>query len=171
MEKTTQYKGIFYKNKTSHKFYEGGAHFSYKVLIKKLHKLKDELGKERFVPDSFSQFEEKDSKERIEIRKINIPLLRHKNKSMNYLINNDNEKKEKNETVYTKVNEQLQRVTNNNKIRIISKEKENINKKENIKRGRRKKDEEYDNEPEHGKFKEDNIIQKIKTSVFNYILE
>ena len=134
MEKTTQYKGIFYKNKTSHKFYEGGAHFSYKVLIKKLYKLKDELGKERFVPDSFSQFEEKDSKERIEIRKINIPLLRHKNKSMNYLINNDNEKKEKNETVYTKINEQMQKVTNiNNKIRIISKGK-NIDNSNNIKR-------------------------------------
>ena len=52
-----------------------------------------------------------------------------------------------------------------------SKEKKDINRKENIKRGRRKKDEEYDNEPEHGKFKEDNIIQKIKTSVFNYILD
>ena len=62
---------------------------------------------------------------------------------------------------------------NNNDLKenVNFKEKENINKKENIKRGRRKKDEEYDNEPEHGKFKEDNIIQKIKTSVFNYILD
>ena len=52
-----------------------------------------------------------------------------------------------------------------------SKEKKDINRKENIKRGRRKKDEEYEAEPAHGKFKEDNIIQKIKTSVFNYILD
>jgi hypothetical protein len=38
-------------------------------------------------------------------------------------------------------------------------------------RGRRKKDESYDDEPEHDKFKPDNIIQKIKTFYFKYVLE
>ena len=50
-------------------------------------------------------------------------------------------------------------------------EKEDINIKERSKRGRRKKNIEYANEPGHDKFKEDNIIQKIKKSVFDYILE
>jgi len=38
-------------------------------------------------------------------------------------------------------------------------------------RGRRKKDELYKEEAEHDKFKSDNIIQKIKTFIFKYILE
>ena len=29
-----QYKGIFYNNKATHHFYEGGAHFSYFALVK-----------------------------------------------------------------------------------------------------------------------------------------
>ena len=55
------------------------------------------------------------------------------------------------------------------------KEKKDINLKENnnSKRGRRKKNVEYDNEsnePFHSKFKKDNVIQKIKTFTFDYIL-
>ena len=45
--------------------------------------------------------------------------------------------------------------------------KDNVNKK----RGRRLKDKLYITEAEHDKFKEDNIIRKIKTSIFKYILE
>ena len=47
-------------------------------------------------------------------------------------------------------------------------EKENIN--VNI-RGRRKKNVEYDSKPKHDKFNEDNIMQKIKKSIFYYILD
>ena len=57
-------------------------------------------------------------------------------------------------------------------------EEDNIFKKEDIislkgnsKRGRRKKNVEYDDEPHHDKFTEDNIIQRIKTFIFDYILE
>ena len=50
-------------------------------------------------------------------------------------------------------------------------EKEIINIKKSSNRGRRKKNIEYDNEPKHDKFAEDNIILKIKTAVFDYILE
>jgi len=49
-----------------------------------------------------------------------------------------------------------------------SEEKKNIN--ENI-RGRRKKNVEYDSKPKHDKFNEDNIMQKIKKSIFHYILD
>ena len=52
-----------------------------------------------------------------------------------------------------------------------TKEKKDINKKEKPIRGRRKKNVEYDNKPAHDKFKEDNIIKKIKTAVFDYILD
>ena len=58
--------------------------------------------------------------------------------------------------------------------KTIKKEKKCINNNinNNIKsRGRRKKDESYDDEPEHDKFKPDNIIQKIKTFYFRYVLE
>ena len=136
MEKTTQYKGIFYKNKTSHKFYEGGAHFSYHALAKILNKIKDDLNKDREAPDLMPQKEEKEVKEsieRIEIKKINIPLLsRQKNKSMNNLLNKNKDEKQKNQTIYTKISEELQRI-NNNKIRIISKEK-NLENSNSVKR-------------------------------------
>ena len=52
-------------------------------------------------------------------------------------------------------------------------EEDNLEKKEDIisKRGRRKKNVKYDKKPGHDKFKEDNVIQKIKTFIFDYILE
>ena len=45
------------------------------------------------------------------------------------------------------------------------------NKKQNNNKGRRKKDEKYDDEATHDKFKPDNVIRKIKTFIFKYILE
>ena len=53
----------------------------------------------------------------------------------------------------------------NNKKR----EKMKINNK--IKKDRRRKNAEYDKKAVHDKFKEDNIIKKIKTNIFDYILE
>ena len=50
----------------------------------------------------------------------------------------------------------------------------NLEEKENIIvniRGRRKKNVEYDSKPKHDKFNEDNIMQKIKKSIFYYILD
>ena len=51
------------------------------------------------------------------------------------------------------------------------KEKNDINIKTKLNRGRRKKDAEYNTQPIHDKFSEDNLIQKIKTFIFDYILE
>ena len=42
MEKFGQYKGIFYNNKATHRYYEGGAHFSYLALVKKLMEIKND---------------------------------------------------------------------------------------------------------------------------------
>ena len=69
--------------------------------------------------------------------------------------------------------EKIGNKNNNNNLKQNNSEKkeDTINSKENIRRGRRKKNVEYDNKPEHDKFKEDNIIQKIKTFTFDYILE
>jgi len=41
----------------------------------------------------------------------------------------------------------------------------------NKKKGRRLKDQLYDTEADHDKYKEDNIIRKIKTTIFRYILD
>ena len=55
--------------------------------------------------------------------------------------------------------------------------KENLKEKENkkidnkIKKGRRRKDAEYNKKAVHDKFKKDNIIKKIKNNIFDYILE
>ena len=46
------------------------------------------------------------------------------------------------------------------------KEKNDINIKTKLIRGRRKKDAEYNTKPIHDKFSEDNLIQKIKTFIF-----
>ena len=53
----------------------------------------------------------------------------------------------------------------------LVKKEDLISIKGNSKRGRRKKNVEYDDEPHHDKFTEDNIIQRIKTFIFDYILE
>lgn len=126
MEKSTQYKGIFYNHKSSHKFYEGGAHFSYNSLVKILNEIKDKLNKNRDKENDSNltlSNNEKDlekKEEKIEIKKISIPLLnKQKNKSMTSLLN-DNK-------IFTKIkNEKLQR-SNNDKMRMILKEKGLVN--------------------------------------------
>ena len=51
------------------------------------------------------------------------------------------------------------------------KEKENKKIDNKIKKDRRRKDAEYNKKAVHDKFKKDNIIKKIKTNIFDYILE
>ena len=51
------------------------------------------------------------------------------------------------------------------------KEKKIMNINNKIKKGRRRKDAEYNKKAVHDKFKKDNIIKKIKTNIFDYILE
>lgn len=141
-----QYKGIFYKNKASHKFYEGGAHFSYYSLVKILNEIKENINKdgERDLSSSHNknnnsnkekEIDQKQNeiKEKIEIKKLNIPLLsKQKNNSMSYLINDN--KKIKNDIIFTKKNDdQLQR-TNNSKIKIIDQNIKNSEYSNNIKR-------------------------------------
>ena len=46
-----------------------------------------------------------------------------------------------------------------------------MNKNNKIKKDRRRKDAKYTKKAVHDKFKEDNIIKKIKTNIFDYILE
>ena len=52
---------------------------------------------------------------------------------------------------------------NSKKIKILIKNN-------NIPKGRRRENCKYDEEPKHTKFDEDNIIRKIKTFIFKYIL-
>jgi hypothetical protein len=124
MEKRTQYKGLFYNHKTSHKFYEGGAHFSYHSLVKILNEIKDKLNRNREndinLTLSNKEKELDNKEEKIEIKKVNIPLLnKQKNNSMTSLLN-DNK-------IFKKIiNNKLQR-TNNDKMRIILKEKKLVN--------------------------------------------
>ena len=142
MDQTIQYKGIFYKHKASHKFYEGGAHFNYYSLVKILNNIKEDLNRERdkekdlplYKENEEKQKEEKpkeekqkekeenEIKEKIEVKKINIPILsKQKNRSMSYLLN-DNNKKIKNDLIKIKKDDDFfQKETinnNNNKIKI-----------------------------------------------------
>ena len=134
MDQTFQYKGIFYKHKASHKFYEGGAHFNYYSLVKILNKIKEDLNKDRDKEKDLSlskesekkekeqkEKEENGIKEKIEVKKINIPILSmQKNKSMSYLLN-DNNKKIKNDLIKIKKDDDLfqkENFKNNNKIKI-----------------------------------------------------
>lgn len=117
MEKKNQYKGLFYNQKTSHKFYEGGAHFSYYSLVMKLKEIK-----ERQL--MLTKREEKGKKERNEIienKNVDKPILpKQKNKSMSYLLNVkqkiDNTKK---------INILLQKTkSNRNKIKLFQNPKQ-----------------------------------------------
>ena len=56
----------------------------------------------------------------------------------------------------------------NNEIKENIKDKDND---DNKTKGRRKKEDSYENYADHNKFSEDNIIRKIKTFIFKYILE
>ena len=53
----------------------------------------------------------------------------------------------------------------------VKSNKQRNKKQNNNNKGRRKKDEKYDDEAAHDKFKPDNVIRKIKTFIFKYILE
>ena len=105
MEQILQYKGIFYNNKTTHHYYEGGAHFSYYALVKALSELKQDLNKERkniSQESSSSSSKEKIKKKMKEIKKINMPLLsKQKNQSMECII--DNNKKQLLDDIYNKI--------------------------------------------------------------------
>ena len=50
------YKGIFYNDEKEKKYYEGGAHFKYSDLVKKLLTLKDYLDKYKERHYSISKF-------------------------------------------------------------------------------------------------------------------
>lgn len=128
MEQLGQYKGIFYNNKTTHRYYEGGAHFSYYSLVKVLKELKNELNKERKNPSSpssasSSKEKERENKKIMEIKKINMPLLsKQKNQSMACLINGNN-KILKGDDIYAKIiNEQYNR-SKNNQMKLLQKVK------------------------------------------------
>ena len=144
-----QYKGIFYNNKATHHFYEGGAHFSYFALVKVLEELKQKLDKESKKPSSESSSSSKDleQKKLKEINKLKIPMLsRQKNQSMACLINNSetkgknstNKEKEENENSKDndiddniKINEEIEKQEQKEekkpkKISIKQKEKINI---------------------------------------------
>jgi hypothetical protein len=123
MEQILQYKGIFYNNKTTHHYYEGGAHFSYYALVKALSELKQDLNKERkniSQESSSSSSKEKIKKKMKEIKKINMPLLsKQKNQSMECII--DNNKKQLLDDIYNKIiNEQINK-TKNNQIKLLQK--------------------------------------------------
>ena len=81
------------------------------------------------------------------------------------------EKQDKKEEKKEENKEEKKEEKTNQKSTSNQKENHNII-NNNIKaRGRRKKDESYTDEPEHDKFRPDNIIQKIKTFYFKYVLE
>ena len=137
MEKSSQYKGLFYNNATAHKYYEGGAHFSYIALFKKLIKLKEELTEKREMellsfeekhkekdPDiKIEKKEEKnDNIEKILIKKSDFSLLsKLKSNSMVHLLNESNIKKKENKDNkdninFRKVEKNEQKAINNKNI-------------------------------------------------------
>lgn len=135
MENIKQYKGLFYNQKTSHKFYEGGAHFSYISLVKILNRLKEELNKDRVekgkeeekFQENKRETEKGESGEQTQkklVKKISIPVLtKFKNKSMNYLLEkNANHKKE---IIYAKNISEKPKIenTNLNILKIVQKPK------------------------------------------------
>ena len=100
-------------------------------------------------------------------------LLNQKRKREEIIIKKEKKEKEKenkNEIILVQENRNEENLGEN----ILGlEEDDNIEKvkKQNKKNfGRRKKDENYNNDADHNKFKEDNIIRKIKTSSFRYIL-
>ena len=97
-----EYKGIFYKDNKEHKFYEGGAHFKYKELYKKLLILKKENEKEIY------------------------PLI-----SDNHIIKNLKNRSDEN-SQSIKNNIRIKKVLSSIKNENLSIEKKNIEKKKNI---------------------------------------
>ena len=89
--------------------------------------------------------------------------------------NNEKTESNTNTKIFLNKKRNHEKISYENKNHILIKEnlkeKEALKEKENSNRGRRKKNIEYDDNPQHSKFKEDNIIQKIKTFIFDYILD
>ena len=86
----------------------------------------------------------------------------------NLLEEKEEEKTEEKECEEKKEQKEEPKEEKTEQDKIFYNQKENSTTKP---RGRRKKDETYNDEPEHDKFKPDNIIQKIKTFYFKYVLE
>ena len=99
-------------------------------------------------------------------------LLNQKRKREEIIIKKEKKEKEnKNEIILVQENRNEENMQEN--VLGLEEDDDNIEKvkKQNKKNfGRRKKDENYNNDAEHNKFKEDNIVRKIKTSSFRYIL-
>ena len=134
MEKSGQYKGIFYKNKITHRYYEGGAHFSYFALFKKLKELKQDLNNERNTPSPLnstpsSKGKEEEYKKIIDLKKFNIPLLsKQKNQSMACLFNDSN-KKIKGNDIYSNIIKNEFYKTKNIEMKQVQKAKDAENDK------------------------------------------
>ena len=122
MEKFSQYKGIFYNNKTTHHYYEGGAHFSYAALVKKLIEIKNEMSQSDISSKLDSPSKKKEHKILKDIKKSDkLVLLRQKNQSTGCLL--ENSKKVKADEIYNKImNDQLD-IDKNNKMKILQKVK------------------------------------------------
>ena len=133
MEKSGQYKGIFYKNKITHRYYEGGAHFSYFALFKKLKELKQDLNNERNIPSPLNSTPSSKGKEEykkiIDLKKFNIPLLsKQKNQSMACLFNDSN-KKIKGNDIYSNIIKNEFYKTKNIEMKQVQKAKDAENDK------------------------------------------
>ena len=96
---------------------------------------------------------------------------RERNKFEDYQLQKQDEIEQNNiyENIFN-INEQKEK---DKKNEIKSKDSKKIKiliKNNNIPKGRRRENGKYDEEPKHTKFDEDNIIRKIKTFIFKYIL-
>ena len=122
MEKFGQYKGIFYNNKATHRYYEGGAHFSYLALVKKLMEIKNDSNQSNNTSRLDASSRQKEHKILKEIKKVDMLILsRQKNQSTGCLL--ENYKKVKADEIYNKImNDQLD-IEKNNKMKILQKVK------------------------------------------------
>lgn len=122
MEKLGNYKGIFYNNKATHHYYEGGAHFSYLALVKKLMEIKNDSNQSENSSKLDATPKTKEHKILKEIKKVDMFILsRQKNQSTGCLL--ENHKKVKADEIYNKImNDQLD-IEKNNKMKILQKVK------------------------------------------------
>lgn len=87
MNENLEYKGIFYGTRSEHKYYEGGAHFSYQALVKALKDIKEQQIKNNslLLPKDSNNEIINGNKKRIEILSID----KQRNNSMiNLNVNN-----------------------------------------------------------------------------------
>ena len=121
MEQIGQYKGIFYNNKTTHRYYEGGAHFSYSELVFELNKLIKEKNKDADMNSS------RESKETIFLASNYQDLFRETQKTKN--LTNIQKKMKLNFLTINNNNIQRKKILNINKDSklILNTEKNNEN--------------------------------------------